>query len=144
LHGIGPRIPRRNPGETLHAAAAELAERKDAGSHSNRSAIREKDREAIQAAAQVLRGLLPVEEIFLFGSKSRGDDDAESDIDLLVLTARPLSHREHRAVCDALFPIEMAHDEVISALLVPAADWTAGPLSVLPIRAEVEEQGVPV
>jgi uncharacterized protein len=103
-----------------------------------------KDRDAIQAAAQVLRGRFPVAEILLFGSKSRGDDDVESDIDLLILTSRPLSHRERHAVCDALFPVEMAHDVLISALIVPAAEWTAGPFSVLPIRAEVDEQGVRV
>jgi predicted nucleotidyltransferase len=37
---------------------------------------------------------LPVESIVLYGSKARGDDTFESDIDLLVLTARSLSPDE--------------------------------------------------
>jgi uncharacterized protein len=103
-----------------------------------------KDRNAIWAAARVLREQFPVAEILLFGSKSRGDDGVDSDIDLLVLTSRPLSHRERHDVCDALFPVEMAHDVLISPLVIPEAEWTTGAFSVLPIRAEVDEQGVRV
>ena len=48
------------------------------------------DRAAVLEAAAVLAALLPVERVVLYGSKARGDDDAESDIDLLILTSRPM------------------------------------------------------
>jgi len=54
------------------------------------------ERAAIEAAAAVLREKLPVTQVILFGSKARGDDEEESDIDLLLLTTRPLSWDEQK------------------------------------------------
>ena len=104
--------------------------------------LNSKDREAIAAAVLVLKEGFPVQSVTLFGSKATGRDDAESDIDLLVLTSRKLTWRERDAVTDALFDVEMAHDVVISTLVLPAEEWEAGPYRVLPIRAEIERQGV--
>ena len=104
--------------------------------------LQPKDRDAIATAVQVLRERFPIVSVTLFGSKATGRDDAESDIDLLVLTSRKLTWRERDAVTDALFDVEMAHDVVISTLVIPFDEWEAGPYQVLPIRAEIERQGV--
>jgi len=48
------------------------------------------DREAITTATILLKKCFPVVSVTLFGSKVSGRDDAESDIDLLVLTSRKL------------------------------------------------------
>jgi predicted nucleotidyltransferase len=101
-----------------------------------------RDRSAVMAAAKLLREKFPVEQVILFGSKSRGDDDAESDIDLLVLTSRPLSRGEQNALSDALFPLQLQYDVVLSPLIVAAEEWRSGVASVLPIHYEIEEQGV--
>ncbi len=106
--------------------------------------LAERERAAIVEAASLLRSVLPVHEIQLFGSKCRGDDDAESDVDLLVLTQRPTTRAERHAACDALYPLQLARDVVISLLVVAAADWRSGLYSVLPIRREIEEDGVTV
>jgi predicted nucleotidyltransferase len=103
--------------------------------------LQPKDRQAIAAAVEVLRAQFPVQSVTLFGSKATGRDDAESDIDLLVLTSRKLTWRERDAVTDALFDVEMAHDVVISTLVLPAEEWEGGPYRVLPIRSEIERQG---
>lgn len=108
----------------------------------NEIALADKDRRAIGDAARLLRALFPVEQVVLFGSKARGAGDAESDIDLLVLTSRRLDWREEEALIGALFDVEMAHDVVISPLIVPAAEWSQGVYRVLAIRGEVERDGV--
>ena len=92
----------------------------------------------------MLRDRFPVELVVLFGSKARGDDDAESDVDLLVLTSRPLSRSERHAISDALFPLQLRHDTVLSPLIVSRDEWENGVVSVLPIHDEVLEQGVVV
>ena len=101
-----------------------------------------RDRTAILEAVKVLRAVAPVESVILFGSKCRGDDDPESDIDLLVLTSRSLSRPERHAITDALFPIQLANDVVLSTVVVAVSEWSAGPISAMPIHQEVEEQGV--
>jgi predicted nucleotidyltransferase len=104
--------------------------------------LKDNELRAIEAAAKVLRERLPVEQVILFGSKARGEDDPESDIDLLVLTKRPLTRDEQRLVIDLLFPIELEHDVVFSTLEITAAEWVHGLYQVLPLRAEVERDGV--
>lgn len=102
----------------------------------------ERDRVAIAEAVGLLRSRFPVERVMLYGSKARGTDDEESDIDLLVLTSRKLGWKERDAITDALFDIELAHGVVISSLVLPAAEWEQGRFTVLPIHEEIEESGV--
>jgi len=104
--------------------------------------LRPADRAAIVAAAGMLRERFPVLRVCLFGSKATGRDDAESDIDLFVLTSRSLSWRERDAVTDALFDIEMEFGVVISTLIASEDDWLRGPYQVLAIRGEVERDAV--
>jgi predicted nucleotidyltransferase len=101
-----------------------------------------KDRDAIMVATTMLKERFPVTSVTLFGSKAAGRDDAESDIDLLVLTSQKLDWRERDAITDALFDVEMAHDVVISTLVLSAEEWENGPYRVLPIRDEVDHEGV--
>jgi predicted nucleotidyltransferase len=107
-------------------------------------ALQAKDRNAIAAATTLLKERFPVVRVILFGSKATGRDDRESDIDLLVLTARKLDWRERDAITDSLFDVEMANDVVISTLVLPVEEWEHGPYSVLPIRDEVDREGVAV
>jgi predicted nucleotidyltransferase len=107
-------------------------------------ALADKDRRAVEAASRMLRQGFPVDRVVLFGSKARGTDDADSDIDLLVLTTRPVDWHERDRITDALFDLQLNLDVVISALVVDADSWENGPQQVLPIRAEVEREGVAV
>jgi len=100
------------------------------------------DRRAVDDAAALLRHQFPVEEIVLYGSKARGTDDSESDIDLLLVTSRLLSWRERRCVTEALFDVELKHDVVLSTMIVSHGEWVDGPYTVLPIRSEIERDGV--
>ena len=102
----------------------------------------DRDRRAVERAAEILRTNFPVERIVLFGSKARGEDDDESDIDLLVLTRRPLGHAEQDGVTDALFDLQLELDVVISPLIVATEEWDRGLFQVLPIRHEVDRDGV--
>lgn len=45
--------------------------------------LKERDRQAIEAAVALLQSQFPVAQVILYGSKVSGQDTAESDIDLL-------------------------------------------------------------
>jgi len=108
----------------------------------NQLKISENDRKAVLAASKMLTALFPAKEIILFGSKARGDDDDESDIDFLLLTSRPISWEERKAVNDALFEFEMSYNVVISTLIATEQEWYEGTFSVMPIFSEVETDGI--
>jgi predicted nucleotidyltransferase len=105
-------------------------------------ALSAKDRQAVEAAARILKEQFPVEEVILFGSKARGDDTPESDIDLLVLTSRPLPWQERWHINDALYDVMLDHDVIFGLIVEPTESWYDGVYQVLPIRGEVERDGV--
>ena len=104
--------------------------------------LKKNDRQAIEEAVAILRKKFPVEEIRLFGSKARGDDDEESDIDLLVLISKAISREERYQMTDALYDLQLKYAVVFSLVVVPSKKWKEGIYTVLPIHQEIEEQGV--
>ena len=104
--------------------------------------LKERDQKAIEAASKLLRERFPVETVILFGSKARGEDNSESDIDLLALTTRHLSWEERDAITDGLFDIELNQDVGISTFVASVTEWEEGVYSVLPMHEEVSQDGV--
>ena len=104
--------------------------------------LQERDRQAVEKAVSILKKDFPVTEVFLFGSKARGDDDAESDIDLLVLTSQQITWQERNKMTDALFDVQLKYGVVISLLVVPFEKWKRGILIAHPIHDIIEEEGV--
>jgi len=83
-----------------------------------------------------------VEVIVLYGSVARGEADAESDVDLLILTTEPLSRPTRHKITDAIFEVNLCYDTNFSSLVIDRHSWETGPISVLPIRDEIAKEGV--
>jgi predicted nucleotidyltransferase len=105
--------------------------------------LSDNDLTAVRQAASILRERFPVTSVVLFGSKARGQATSESDIDLLVLTHEQVNHEQKRRMSRALFDLQLQRAVVINLLIVPAEDWERGLYQVLPIRREIEKEGVP-
>lgn len=101
-----------------------------------------RERAGIQAAARALQEQLPINQVILFGSKARGDSHSDSDIDLLLLTRHRFSLRERDAVRDILSNIEDEHEIRFGTVSIPEDDWYHGVYQVLPLRDEVDRDGV--
>jgi predicted nucleotidyltransferase len=80
----------------------------------------------------------------LFGSLARGQADEESDVDLLVVTARRLTRWERHEITNVVFEVNLRYDTNFSTLVVDAESWETGIVSVLPIRDEIRRDGVQV
>ena len=104
--------------------------------------LTERDISAVKAAVGLLMEQFPVEKVILYGSKARGDSNEDSDIDLLLVTSRPIHWRERKAIIDALFDVEMAHDAIISILIVTMNEWSEGIFTAFPIYHEIMRDGV--
>ena len=101
----------------------------------------------LQALDEVRRRLFrdfDVEAILLYGSVARGEADEESDLDLLVLTTKPLTRTARHRITDAVFEVNLHHGTNLSTLVVDRSAWEAGPVSVLPIRDEILKDGIPL
>lgn len=84
----------------------------------------------------------PVVRFTLFGSAARGEMDEESDVDVLILTEKPLTWKERDAISDETFRINLRYDTNISVLIVDVHNWESGPSSVMPIREEIRREGI--
>ncbi len=101
-------------------------------------------REALGELRHRLRTEFEVEAIVLYGSAARGDADEESDLDLLILTKKPLARPIRHRITDVIFDINLRYDTNFSSLVIDRENWETGVASVLPIHDEVLRDGVAV
>lgn len=84
------------------------------------------------------------EKLIIFGSTVRGDFDDESDIDLLVITKWPYSRSERHQITDMVFEVNLKYGTNISSTVVDQQSWSNGPFSVLPIKHEIDRDGIAI
>ena len=88
-----------------------------------------------EAFGRRLRGVI------LYGSEARGQADSHSDVDLLVLLAKPVNtYRDSRACIDALYPLVLELERPIHAMPVDVADYDA---QEYPLYRTVRREGIP-
>ncbi len=69
--------------------------------------------------------------VILYGSMARGQANATSDIDLLVLLSPPLDYfAELRQLVDILYSIQLESERLISAKPVAVGDFEMGNISL--------------
>jgi predicted nucleotidyltransferase len=110
----------------------------------DKAPLGKKERNAIEAAARLLKKRFPIDNVILFGSQARGDADAHSDIDLLLISPTGLHWKDEKAVVDALFDIGMEHDVIFSPLFASSEEWEKGIFKAFPIFEEITREGAVV
>lgn len=88
--------------------------------------------------------IFPVDSYILFGSVSRRSDDEESDIDLLIITEKPLSYYERHMITDIITDINIKYDTNFTSIVIDVNSWENGMVSVLPFYNEVKRDGIRV
>ena len=97
---------------------------------------------AIQAVRDRLTAECSVERLMLFGSVVRGESDAESDADLLIVLTEPPTAQVRDYITSFILDINLAYDTNLSELIVDRQTWDAGLPAALPIHAEIEAEGI--
>jgi predicted nucleotidyltransferase len=98
-----------------------------------------------QALVEVKKKLsdnFDIVEMVIFGSVVRGEADEESDLDILLITKRPLDRTTRHQITDIVCEINLQFDTNLSTLVVDQAAWQSGLYSVLPIHNEILTEGV--
>ncbi len=105
-------------------------------------ALKQNEKQAIMMMVRLLKKKYPVEKIILFGSKARGDGDDGSDVDIMLLTSRPINWKERERLIGEIFDIELECDVVISILDTTTQEWETGMFSYFPIRKNIYQDGI--
>jgi len=84
----------------------------------------------------------PDSEIYLFGSRARGDYSKYSDWDLLVLlNSDDISFAHETSLYDRLFDIELKTGEVISPIVYSKKEWN-NKYNITPLYESIAKEGV--
>ena len=87
---------------------------------------------------------LPLSRLILFGSRARGDNEPDSDIDVLVVLDGPVSHESEEYVRSCAWELSYENGVVIFPLVVARTEWEEGPASASLLAVAVGNEGVEV
>ena len=80
-------------------------------------------------------------QLIIFGSRARGDAKKESDWDILILTAYPVSTDIEKNFRNKLFDLEIESGEVFSTFVYQKKDWNTRH-KVTPLYRNIKKEGV--
>ncbi len=102
------------------------------------------DKVLLERVKTAVRALSPEAEIILYGSQSRGTAALDSDWDFLVLLPSPRDKELEKQIKDCLYDIELETDTVISSIIRSKQEWSSARYAVIPLRQEIESDGIVV
>jgi uncharacterized protein len=86
----------------------------------------------------------PKAEVFLYGSRARGDNRTDSDWDILVITPREKVTFDYESdLRDPIFDIELESGQVISLLVYSKSDWK-NRMPYSPLFSNVQREGIKI
>jgi len=83
-------------------------------------------------------------EIYLYGSRARGDNRKDSDWDILVISSKDKINFDYESdLRDPIIDIELESGEIISLLVYSRSDWH-NKRSISPLFANVVKEGIKI
>ena len=98
--------------------------------------------ELLEQVKQTVREIAPDADIILYGSRARGDAQAESDWDFLILLDGVVDDARTDAIRHRLYEIEWDCDEVLSSMVRSRQEWDTPLHQVMPLSKVIREQGI--
>jgi len=103
------------------------------------------EEKAVNAFVQQLQSRFDqdVIDVRLFGSKARGQAGPDSDLDILILVARPDYDLKH-AILWLAAEISLAYDVLLSPRVVPSKAWQEMAQSETLFYRDIHAEGIPL
>ncbi|MDP2160499.1 MAG: nucleotidyltransferase domain-containing protein [Flavobacterium sp.] len=96
----------------------------------------------LQMIIQVVDKTAPDSEVYLYGSRARGNAKRLSDWDLLILLNKPnVPFDFETKFMDEFYELELETGEIISPLIYSKNDWNSN-YSITPLFENIKREGV--
>ena len=102
------------------------------------------DRQIVERLKRILEQRVRLHQIILFGSRARGDHDAESDMDVLVILDSLITPEIRDAVSECTWQVGFDAGIIIAAVLFSREEWEEGPEYYSPLAEAVRADGVAI
>ena len=101
------------------------------------------DAEFLQAVKRSVQEIDPQAEVWLFGSRARGDARPDSDWDFLVLTEKSVNRPFKYQLRDHLFELSLCEEEirVIGSIIHSKNEWESVH-SITPLYRNIKRDGI--
>lgn len=106
-------------------------------------ALTKTEKNAVRIFKELLADRYPLLDARIFGSKIRGDDTAQSDIDLMIELAEVTPEIESE-IYDMAFDVNLENDCFISVVIFSKNEIETGPMSQSPIYKTIMKEGVSI
>lgn len=103
-----------------------------------------RDRLILQRLKARVAERLPLSRIVLFGSRARGDNEPDSDMDVLVVLDGSVSRESEEYVRFCAWELSYENGVVIFPLVVERAEWEEGLTSASLLAVTVGKEGIEV
>lgn len=103
-----------------------------------------KDRQILQQLKVKVAARLPLSRVILFGSRARGDNAPDSDVDVLVVLEGEVSRDAEAYVRFCAWELGYENGMVIFPLVVARKEWEEGLTSASLLAVAVSREGVEV
>ncbi len=100
--------------------------------------------EFLKRVKTAVQALEPGAEVILYGSRARGTARADSDWDFLILLPGQVDKTLELQIKRRLYDIELETDTVLSSIIRSKQQWLSRQYEVVPLRQEVERDGIAV
>jgi len=82
----------------------------------------------------------PQAEVYLFGSRARGDYRKDSDWDIFILTPNDINEKDKDKYYDILNDVEIENDMAIGCVVRSKANWEK--FQAIPLYQNIRNEGV--
>ena len=107
----------------------------------NRSSKTRSDSTLLSECKAAVQEVVPHADVILYGSRARGDEQHDSDYDLLVLADCDLNMDIERAIVNQLFPLELRTGKVLTVLVYERTQWNSPLYRAMPFHTNVTREG---
>ena len=101
-----------------------------------------KDKNILQKIRELVNLTEPTATVILYGSHARGQNNEQSDIDILILVDRDeISYSEEQKIKYPLYDLEFETGKIISPIIFSRKDWETRH-TITPFYKNVKKDGV--